>query len=244
MSGLVRAETLFRARRRQAERRRVAVPLLVLACLTTVIGGVTWAALYSPLLRLTGVTVEGTSRLTSSDVLAAARVRLGGSLLSAPVGAVQTRVAALPAVASVVVRRSWPHRLVVDVSERRPVAVVGTADGRAELLDGTGTAFATVDATPGGLLDLRVAAPALGRSTPAAVAALDVWAAIPASLRRATRSVAAATPDAVVLTLAGGAQVVWGSAGETSAKLTALAALAKQHAHIYDVSTPAVPVTR
>lgn len=244
MSGLVRAESLFRARRRQVERRRVAMPLLVLACLTTIGGGSVWAALYSPLLRLDTVEVVGTGRLTPSQVLTAARVRLHGSLVTVATGRVQRDVAALPAVASVAVRRSWPHTLVIRVVERQPVAVVGTRDGAAELLDAGGTAFAVVTGAPGGLLDLRVAPPALGRSAPAAAAALSVWQALPAGLRGAVRSVAAATPDAVVLDLRSGAEVVWGSPGDTAAKVTALAGLARQRARVYDVSTPAVPVTR
>src|SRR4051794_18327959 len=110
MSGLVRAESLFRARRR-AHRRRASRPLLVAALATTLLGTAVWVGWQSPVLRLQQVTVNGTSRLSAGEVLSAARVRAGGSLLSVPVAQIQRRVSALPPVAAVHVRREWPHRL-------------------------------------------------------------------------------------------------------------------------------------
>jgi len=253
MSGLVRAESLFRARRR-ARVRRTARPLLAAAVVTTVVGAAIWLGYSSPLLRLTTVSVKGTSRLTASEVLAAAHVRTGGSLLAVSADSVRRRVQALAPVADVQIRRDWPHRLVIDVTERRPVAAVtsgGGADAAVVLLDAHGVAFADTEAgsaptagTTAPLLDLRVSPPALGASTPAATAALRVWTALPSGVRNEIQWVSADSGDDVTFRLLRGATVVWGSAADGSDKLAALAALLRRPAATYDVSTPGIAVTR
>jgi cell division protein FtsQ len=244
MSGLVRAESLFRARRRE-RRIRTARSVLAAAVLTTVVGAAVWAAYLSPLLRLNSITVKGTSRLNAAQVLHAAGVRTGAALLEVPVGAIRRRVAQLPAVAGVRVDRDWPHRLVIDITERTPVAgVAAGGDGALVLLDVHGVAFTTSPAPRADLLDLRVPPPAVGSTSAAAAAALRVWAGLPAVVRQEIRWMRADSPDAVTFELARGASVVWGSATDGADKLAVLAALLRTPATVYDVSTPSVAVTR
>jgi cell division protein FtsQ len=246
VTGLVRAEALFRARRRE-QRLRTARPLLAAAVLTTVVGAAVWVGYSSPLLRLDSVTVKGTSRLSAAQVLAAADVRTGTPLLEVPVASVRRRVEQLPTVAQVRVDRDWPHRLVIEVTERTAVAAVasgGGTGGEAVLVDAGGVAFATSPAPPGGLLDLRVQLPQVGTTSAAAAAALNVWSALPTAVRREISWMSASSADAVSFRLARGATVVWGSAGENREKLAVLATLMRSRASVYDVSTPSVAVTR
>lgn len=246
MSGLVRAESLFRARRRE-RRLRTARPLLALAIVTTLVGAAVWTGYSSPVLRLTSVTVKGTSRLSTAQVLAAAGVRTGGPLLEVPVGSVRQRVSRLAAVARVRVDRDWPHRLVIDVTERTPVAAVTSGGGTGRevmLLDGAGVAFAVASSIPDGLLELRIPLPETGSASAAGAAALRVWEGLPAAVRREVRWMSASSPDAVSFRLARGATVVWGSAADGTDKLSVLAALMRAPATVYDVSTPSVAVTR
>lgn len=259
MSGLVRAERRFAARRR-ADRRRAAVPLLVAAIVTTVVGVTTWVALASPVLRLQSVVVRGlsvnvTSRLaglTERDILAAARAPLGRSLVQVSPGQIRSRVAALAPVADVRVRRLWPHRLEIDVVERVPVAAVAASStGAVTLVDGDGVPFAVQAAAPvtPKLLDLRVAAPLSpgdDKQSPGAAqarAAIAVWQGLPTALRRQVGWVSANSADDVSFGLPGGRTVVWGSPSQRGDKLAVLALLLHAKAHVYDVSTPAVAVT-
>jgi len=247
VTAVLRAERLFRdrrrARRQQQFRRRVVRPAVVLAVLVTVVGGAVWAAWSSPLLAVRSVTVKGTSRLSPADVLAAARVPIGRSLLGIDPGRIQARVAALPAVGAVSVDRDWPHRLVITVTERRPVAVVTSSAG-AQLVDAAGVAFATTDQAPAGLLQLVLGAAVPGAGDADARAALAVWSQLPRPLRAAVRSIAAPSPVDVTLHLAGRRTVVWGDPGETARKLAVLRALMVTRATVYDVSTPDVPTTK
>ncbi len=68
---------------------------------------------------------------------------------------VADRVRALPSVASVDVRRSWPHTLVIEVTERTPVAVVAATDGFV-VLDASGVVFNQVTARPPSVVLLRL----------------------------------------------------------------------------------------
>jgi cell division protein FtsQ len=243
VSAVLSAERLFRARRRARLRRRYVRPAVVLAVGVTVVGGGIWAAWSSPLLAVQSVTVKGTSRLASADVLAAARVPIGRSLLQVDPGPIRARVAALAAVQAVTVDRDWPHRLVITVTERRPAAAVVTGSG-VELVDASGVAFATADRVPSGLLRLELGAPVPGPGDAEARAALAVWSQVPAALRDAVVSVSAPSPVDVTLRLTGRRTVVWGDPGEARRKLVVLRALMTHPASTYDVSTPDVPVTR
>jgi len=241
VSGLVRAESLFRARQR-ATRRRTVRPLLVLAIAVTIVGGAAWAALYSPLLRLESVTVDGTSRLAPAQVRAAADAPIGVSLLRTSTVTIRRRVERLAPVATASVTRAWPHRLVIHVVERTPVAAIGTPAG-VVLVDAAGVAFATAPTMPLHLLDLRVHGAVPGAGSAAARAGLAVWTGLPQTLRRQVTWVDATSPDAVSFGLARGATVVWGSAADAADKLAVLPTLLRQHAQVYDVSTPAIAVT-
>jgi len=247
MTSVLRAERLFqdrrRARRQQALRRRVLRPAVALAVVVTVVGGAVWAAWSSPLLAVQTVTVKGTSRLSPGDVLVAARVPIGRSMLRLDPGQIRSRVAALPAVAAVTVDRDWPHRLVITVTERRPVAVVASSGG-VELVDASGVAFATAVAAPPGALPLRLGAAVPGPGDADAKAALAVWAALPKALRLEVDGIAAPSPADVMLRLRGRRTVIWGEPGETQRKLTVLRTLMTHPASTYDVSTPDVPVTK
>jgi cell division protein FtsQ len=242
VSKVVRAERTFRARRR-ARRRRAIRPLLLLAVLVTLAAAGYWVALDSPALRLTTVTVKGTSRLSTADVLAAAAVPRGRSLLDVDPGAVRRRVAALRGVAQVSVDRDWPHTLVVTVVERTPAAAVRQPGG-VELVDGSGVAFADVVAAPAGLLSLQVNGLIPGPGDGAAASAMRVWATLPASMRAGVTGLSARSPADVELLLTGGRRGVWGDPAQASRKLAVLASLLAKPARVYDVSTPDVPATR
>lgn len=247
MTAVLNAERRFatrrQARRRQVMRRRIVRPALVLAIVVTMVGGAVWAAWSSPLLAVQSITVKGTSRLTRADVLAAAKVPLGRSMLRLDPGRMRARVASLPAVAAVTIDRDWPNRLVITVTERRPVAVTAN-DGGAELIDGTGVAFATAVDAPSGLLRLDLGAAVPGPGDADARAALAVWAELPKALRSAVESVAAPSPADVTLQLSGRRTVVWGDPAQAARKLVVLRALMTHPAGTYDVSTPDVPVTK
>lgn len=200
-----------------------------------------WLLLFSSLFAVREVAVRGTARLSPEQVRQAAAVPLGRPLLRVDAAAVRRRVAALPAVSSVDVHRSWPRTLQLQVTERRPVAALPDGD-RVGLLDAGGVRFAEQPVPPPGL-------PVLGEGvtdprSPSGRAALAVLAGLPAPLAGSVATVTAGAPEAVRLQLRGGATVAWGDPGDVTRKAILLQALLRRPAAVYDVSTPGVVTTR
>ncbi len=243
MSALVVwAQRRFKARRRAASRRWLTrAAIAAVALVVIVVTGFFLAN--SSLFALHYVTVEGTSRLTAAEVLNAAAVREGTSLVRLNPGSVAQRVERLAPVASAAVTRKWPHGLVIRVTERKPAGMV-VGGGRVELLDATGVAFASVAKAPHGLVTVNVPDPVPGPGDAVARTAMRVLAQLPAGVRRHVTSVTARSLDAVSLRLADGRTVVWGSASDGATKAAVLRTLMRRPARVYDVSTPSVAVTR
>ena len=205
------------------------------------VGVLGWVALGSSWLAVDRVDVAGAGRLAPAAVAAAAGVQLGTPLARVDTGAVEQRVAALPPVADVAVRRTWPGTLTVEVTERTPVAGV-LAGGAVTLVDADGVPFAKERALPPGLVQLEVAR--AGPDDAATLAALAVHADLPEALRSRVRSVQAPSPAAVVLLLRDGRQVVWGRPGGTATKAAAALALLGRPGTVLDVSADGVVVVK
>ena len=164
---LVRADTdavpssvrRFMARARQ-RRLRAALPWAVGAGVVLVIGALVWMVYGTSVLGVREVRVVGTEVLTPLQVEQAAAVPMREPLARVDLDGVRARVQALAAVDHVVVSRSWPSAVVVEVVERTPVAAVAAAGGKQfTLIDGEGVAFRTVQRKPAGLPLAKLAAP-------------------------------------------------------------------------------------
>ena len=239
---VVRAQRRFKARRR-ADSRRWLIRMLIAVVVITGLGLTGWFLANSSLFALRYVTVEGTSRLTPTEVLNAAAVRDGASLVRLDPGAVARRVEQLSPVADASVSRRWPHGLVIKVTERTAVGAVVSGAG-VELLDASGVAFAFVPSAPRGLVTVNVSAPVPGSGEPAAQTAMRVLAELPIRVRRQVTSLAARSINAVSVRLSDGRTVIWGSAEQATTKAAVLRTLMRRSAQVYDVSTPSVAVTR
>jgi cell division protein FtsQ len=205
---------------------------LVLAVLA---GAGAWVLMGTSLLSVRTVEVTGSTIAGPDQVRSTAAVVLGTPLARVDTGAVASRVKALPSVADVDVRRSWPSTLVIAVTERVPVAAVKVSAGFA-VLDGSGVLFETVATPPAGAVLLAVGRP--GTADPPTLAGLTVISALTPELRRVVRQVDVASPDGIELELIDGRVIIWGDA-EQSAKKAQVATLLLGRAHQrLDVSAP------
>jgi cell division protein FtsQ len=196
-----------------------------------------WVVWFSSLLTVKEVRVLGAVDVSADSVRRAAAVPAAIPLARVDAVGIAERVAAIPRIASVEVRRGWPDVLVIVVTERVPLAL--TREGAAwTYLDITGARFGSVNALPHGM-------PLVSATNDAAMtSALGVYAALPKPLAARVATVAAKTRDDVVLTLAGGTTVQWGSPDESERKAAVLLSLLKVKATYYDVSAPDLPTTR
>jgi cell division protein FtsQ len=221
-----------------AERRRRKPLVIVGLGAGLLIVGAVYVGGWTPLMGVNTVTVEGETTLTAQQLITTAAIPNGTPLMRVDVRAATARIADLPQVSSVDVRRVWPRTVVITVSEREAVAMQKTGSGW-ELLDENGNPFAMAPSKPKDL-------PTIQRSPDPATntAMFDVLASLPPQIRAEVASVAAESPNAVRLTLRGdGAIVNWGSADASDFKAQVLDVLLQTESGWYDVSNPNTPTT-
>ncbi len=190
------------------------------------------------------VQVTGMTTVPEADVLAAAAVVLGGPLADVDTAGIAARVAQLPVVASVQVGRRWPHTVVVEVTERVPVASATVLDGVA-LVDGSGVLY---PGTPGPGLP-RLTFGAVGPDDPSTLAALASLAALPDPVRAQVLTIdvtvaGVGVPGQVAFGLTDNRQVRWGSLERSAEKAAVLTPLLTQIGQVYDVTSPDLPTIR
>jgi cell division protein FtsQ len=224
-----------RARRRRV---RSLIPVLVVLGTVVVVVVAGWLVLGTRVLDVRTVAVEGASTLDANAVREAAGVPLGSPLARIDVDEVRTRVSALGPVADVQIYRTWPHTLVVRITERRPVAVTVAGRGRYTLLDATGVPYLTTTRRPAGIPEVRIARP--GPDDRATRSALAVAGALSPELRRQLVRIQAPTAEQVTVVLRGGRAVFWGDAGRSESKATVATALLARPGKRIDVSAPDV----
>jgi cell division protein FtsQ len=218
--------------------RRWLIALLVIVPIAAALG---WLAWFSPWLAVSQVQVnvstatEVAGLLTADEVRAVAAVEPGVPLLRVPTAEIESRVAALPQVASVTVSRSWPDTVVIDITRRVPVALVATGSGY-DVVDASGGVIRSVSSIEAG-------APVVRATGEGLAAAISVASELPEPIARKVVTVEASTRNDVRLILRNGAEVMWGSAEDGAFKAEVLQTLFQVDARWYDVSAPAVPAT-
>ena len=222
-----------------AKRRPPGRPLLLAGGAAAVfVAGAVYVAGWTPLMGVHTVEVEGPASLPQAQLISTAGIAEGTPMMRVDLRAATARLADLPQVASVDVRRQWPRTIVITVTERDAVAMRKAGDGW-ELLDGNGSAFAVAPTKPKDL-PVITAAP----DGPTNTAILQALSGMTPEIRGQVAEVSAQSPQSIRLTLRKSDAIVnWGSAEESEFKSEVLAVLLQTKAGYYDVSNPQTPTT-
>lgn len=210
-----------------------------------ILAAMAWAVLGSRLLVVRTVRVVGTGRTVSTgQVLAAAHIQQGLPLIRVNTGVVAQQVERLRQVQTARVDKDWPSTIVITVWPRTAVFAVRTPGGYA-VVDRFGVSISESAHQPTGypLLAVGDVAGPL-RGSPIVQAAAEVLRELPSRVAHQARGVSATDPADVTVTLASGAQVVWGDTTRATQKAGELTLLMHRHAHIYDVSGQGTAVTK
>ncbi len=208
--------------------------------------GLVLVAIYSPLLALRTITVDGTSRVSAEAVQAAVADQLGTPLALLDFERITAQLGEFPLIRSYVTETVPPDTLLIHVVEREPVGQI-LADSRYLLVDPAGiTVQESADRVPG------VPVIELGAEDTSSVvfaATVEVLLALPPTLLAQVDTISARTQDDVSLVLSGlGQRVQWGSAdgsGEKAALLAALIAVTDPASEgEFDVSAPSNGIFR
>jgi cell division protein FtsQ len=223
---------------RRARTRRVVA--LTAAGLVALLASLLAVAVFSPILSLREITIEGANRVDAEEVRAAVAGQTGTPLALLDFARIESELAAFPLIRSYVTVTVPPSTLLIQIVEREPLGVVATAEGF-DVVDAAGIVLDSVTARPDGLPAI-----ALGGSqtdTGAFAAVAEVLLALPAELLPNVDSISATTRDDVSFTLRGvGQSVVWGSADSSAFKSRVLSAMLNQSdpqvRFEFDVSAP------
>ncbi|TPX04133.1 FtsQ-type POTRA domain-containing protein [Schumannella luteola] len=229
---------------RRARHRRIVLisaSSVVLAMIAIVV-----AAVFSPLLALKTITVDGTSRLDAAQLRDAVDGQMDTPLALLDTARIEKQLSGFSLIRSYSTTIVPPHTLQIHIVERVPVGVLQTADGF-ELVDPAGVTVEKSDARPQGVPLIQLAASDDAKSS-AFRSMADVLLAMPEAQRAQVDSITARTRDDVTLTLIGGTQkVVWGGSDDSARKAQVLQALLGVNGGapgIYDVSAPGSAVFR
>ena len=240
-----RREERWEVRRftRHARRRRLGWlgALGVLALLVALVFG----AVFSPVLALRHVVVDGTQRLDAAVIAEAVDGQLEVPLALLDENRIRAELGGFSLIRSYVTELVPPDTLLIHVIERAPIGAIASAGGFL-LVDPAGVTIETTPARPEGFAQIQLAS---GEDVGGAGfrSMAEVLLALPPAVLAQVDTIAARTRDDVTLTLAGSSQrVVWGGADDSEAKAAALAALIALHTGDgpgeYDVSAPGIGV--
>lgn len=219
-----------------------------IAALAVLVAGILAAAVYSPVLALQTVTVEGTKLLTPDQVRTALAPLQGRPLPQISDAEVTDLLQPLVQVKKVTSEARPPSTLQVTVTERVPVALVKQGEAH-QLVDVDGVKLSdTADPASIPLPVIDGGGGTLPKDLFHAIT--EVLGALPADVLARLSNASAKSADAVELKLVDGQTIVWGNAGEKELKARVLEALLKapvdpkNPVKTYDVSVPRHPVTR
>jgi len=222
--------------------------IIAASTLAAVVAGILAAAIFSPLLAVSTISVSGTRLLTADQVQAALEPLKGKPLPQITDEEVDRLLEPLIQIKSVRTQARPPSDLVVEVRERVPVALVKQGEQYQQVdVDGVQLA-ATTDPASVALPVIDGGAGTIGKDLFQATAA--VLGALPPEVLAKLSNASAQSVDAVELKLVDGQTIVWGNASERELKAKVLEALLKVPAdpknpvRVYDVSVPRHPVTR
>ena len=234
---------LKRFTRRQRTQRMVWLTGLgVVGVLTALI----LVAVFSPLLALREIRIEGTSRLDPAQLVDAVDGQLGVPLALLDEARIRDELAQFSLIRSYTTELAPPGTLIVRVSERSPVGTI-VRGAAFDLVDAAGVVIETSPTRVEGMPVIRVAGDDVESAAFASIA--EVLLALPSDIRAQLDSITATTRDDVTLVFAGSNQrVEWGSADRSEHKARVLATLVAIHGGagpgLYDVSAPGSAVFR
>jgi cell division protein FtsQ len=206
---------------RRTRNRRIGIAAIAGVVVTLV--GLVFVAVYSPILALRSITVDGTSRVDAALVQDAVDGQLGTPLALLDYDRITRELAAFPLIRSYVTEIVPPDTLLIHVTERQPVGQL-SAGGVFRLVDPAGITVQESTERVQGVPVIDLAGGAVPGAEFEAVVA--VLLALPPELLARVDGASARSQDDVSLVLAGvGQGVEWGSAENSARKAALLEAL-------------------
>jgi cell division protein FtsQ len=200
---------------------------------------------FTPVLALQAIVVEGATRVPADQIMAALQPQINKPLPLVDMGAVRQAVEAQPLVKTYSTVAVPPHTLVIKIVERSPIGYV-MVNNDLTMVDPAGVVLeVSTERIPGVPL---ITVEGGDVKSQGFAAAIDVILSLPSALAGQLEEVIANTTDDVTLVLTGGARVFWGGPENAAMKNRVLAQLLAVNpvgsVSEYDVSSPKTAVVR
>ena len=218
---------------RKKIRRRIIFVILLSAAITST---VLYIGYYSNLLIIKNIEVRGANQVPVQLITDTAQISLNTQLLRVPTSIVVERLTTISQIGRAEVRRGWPSTLVIEVTERIPLALTDTPAGRF-LVDASGIAYLPA---PGEANFPLISGPDDASRSVSILA----WQSFPDWLKAEVVITNTDNPNSIWFTLTSGRKVIWGDLTKAEEKSAVLKVLRRMAGSIYDVSTPEVPVVK
>lgn len=218
---------------RKTIRRRIVFVILLSAAITST---VLYIGYYSNLLIIKKIEVRGANQVPVQLITDTAQISLNTQLLRVPTSIVVERLTTISQIGRAEVRRGWPSTLVIEVTERIPLALTDTPAGRF-LVDVSGIAYLPA---PGDANFPLISGPDDASRSVSILA----WQSFPDWLKAEVVITNTDNPNSIWFTLTSGRKVIWGDLTKAEEKSAVLKVLRRMAGSIYDVSTPEVPVVK
>lgn len=193
---------------------------------------------FSSVFDVRSVRVFGTHFTTRTQILRIAQIELGQPIARVSIPTVEARLSEIRQIATVDVRRGFPHSIVIEVHERVGIAAAADPNGTWWLVDKTGAQFENVAKQPAKLIDVQGYTERFRGIGARTAAGFPRW------LQLRVKTVTVYAPEDIRLEMKNGKQVKWGGESRPERKAEVLFALLQVHARFYDVSAPDAPATR
>jgi len=203
-------------------------------------------AVYSPLLALREIQVDGTSRLDAAQLVDAVDGQLDVPLALLDESRIRDELGEFTLIRSYTTELLPPGTLIIHVVERTPIGTI-VRGSEFDLVDPAGVVITSTPERTPGMPVIAVSGDDVDSTAFRSVA--EVLLALPQDFLAQVDEVTASTRDDVTLVLTGSNQrVEWGSAENSEHKARVLAALVAIHGGggpgLYDVSAPGTAVFR
>jgi cell division protein FtsQ len=206
--------------------RRLAIALVILA---VPVGALAFVA--SPVFDVDEVAVQGATYTDPELIDAIIGELTGDPVLLIDTEAIERRLQEDVWVESARVQTDFPHRVLIDIRERQPVAAFQGGDGRFRIIDHESRVLDVIDGIPIAYMLITGDHPDTGRGQFAGqpyAAAADLVIALPAEIRAMTTSIGLnAGSGALSLSLEGGTLVQLGDSSDLGAKLARLLSIVR-----------------
>jgi cell division protein FtsQ len=229
------------ARRFTRSSRRRRLTWLSVGAIFVVLVTVLAVAIFSPILALRTIRVEGATSVKVAAVQSALDDQLGTPLALLNTSRIDRDLSRFTLIRSYVTEIIPPNTLVVRIVERQAIGVVKVGNVY-DQVDPAGVVLKKAT-TPGNLPVIEIGSAKVGGA--AFEAAVKVLLAMPTSLSGQIDTISASTLDNVSLTFSGSKHtVIWGSSAQSNEKATVLAAMLKikqcQSMPVLNVTAPLV----